>query len=267
MADIEEIRDINGNLRRLGSLAPPTGFVSSFKTFEAEQPLYTDQQIRDIVTSPNRVPMRRVFGSEWITDQKSHGSCNGFAGAAAMSKARYLRGIRDKLILSGAFLYSLINGGRDQGSALEAGLKAIQKSGICPADLVTWDMIYPNDQPSNAKSEALKHKGFKCFAVQTEQGFRSALAAGFPVIVAVHAGQNFQRLNSQGIAGVDNGGGNHAIHSYDIEIINGREYYLTDNSWNTSYGAGGRVLLPWESFAQTFVNHTFYAVASTQEAE
>lgn len=267
MDDIDQIIDRSGHVRRLGSLAPPEGFVSSFRTFEAEMPLYDDDEIRTIITDPGRVPLRRVFPSYWITDQKSHGSCNGFAGAAALSKARWLRGIRDKMILSGAFLYSLINGGRDNGSMLEDGLREVQKTGICPASLVGWDAIYPKQQPANARSEAAKHKGMKCYAVQTKQGFRSALAAGFPVIVAVQAGGNFQRLNAQGIAGVDSGGGNHAIHSYDIEIIGGKEYYLTDNSWGTSYGQSGRCLLAWESFAQTFGRHTFYAIASTEEID
>lgn len=264
--EIDQIIDESGEVRRLGSLLPPEGFVSSFQTFEVEHPVWDDTQIRRVITDPNRMPRRKLFGDYWIMDQKSHGSCNGFAIAGALSRARYLRGIMDKLLLSGAFAYSTMNGGRDQGSALEDGLRNVQSIGICPADLVKWDMIYPNQQPRNAKEEAAKHKGFKCYAAQTMQGFRTGIAAGFMGVIAVHAGSNFQRLDSRGIAGVDNGPGNHAIGCDDLCMIGGKEVFDAVNSWNLRYGTQGRAYLTEDSFKQTFGKHTFYLVASTLEA-
>lgn len=266
--EIEEIRDLNGDLRRLGSLMPPKGFVTSFKVWgDSEHPVLDDSQIRRLITDPDRVRRRLLFDLYWILNQRDKGSCNGFAGAAALSKARYLRGWRDKTLLSGAFLYSLINGGRDQGSMLEDGLREVQKTGLPPQDLVPWDQIYPNQQPRNAREEAAKHKGLCAYAVETKQGFRSALALGFPVIVAVHAGRNFMRLNNSGIAGVDNGSGNHAVHCDDICLVNGTEVYDHANSWGPSYGTYGRSYLTWDHFAQTFGNHVFYAISSTEEKE
>ena len=263
--EIEEILDADGFPRRLGSLPVPDGFVSAFRTYESEHPVLDDSDIKKLIQSPVRVPRRAIFGDRWIMDQRNHGSCNGFAGAGGLSKARYLRGIQDGLLLSGAFLYSLINGGRDQGSALEDGLTAVRKYGIAPADLVPWDQIYPREQPANARAEALKHKGLSCWAVQTKQGFRSALALGFPVIVAVHAGSNFSRINQSGIAGVDNGIGNHAVHCDDITIVGGKEVYDHAGSWGLRYGQKGRAYLTWDSFAQTFGKHQFYAIGSTLE--
>lgn len=213
-------------------------------------------------TVPNGTLITRRSGKMLI----SGNSCNGYAGAGAYAKARYLRGYTDGKLFSGAFLYSLINGGRDQGSSLESGLKALQKTGVCEASTVTWDMIYPRMQPANAKTEAAEHLGYKCYAVQSRQGFRTAVAAGFPVIVAVHAGRNFQRL-SNGIAGVDNGPGNHAVHVDDISLIDGKECYDMQNSWNLSYGENGRAWLTWDSFEQTFGKHTFYAIPSTEEGD
>lgn len=266
MADeIEPIIDETGKERRCGSLLPPRGFVSSFQTFESEKPVWDDSDILKAIRARQK-PRRQTFAPKWVQDQKSHGSCNGYAGAGAYAKARYLRGYTDGELFSGAFLYSLINGGRDQGSALESGMKAIQKTGICKASTVSWDMIYPNKQPANAKTEAAQHKGLQCYAVQTRQGFRTAVAAGFPVIVAVHAGRNFQRL-SNGIAGVDNGPGNHAVHVDDISLIGGKECYDMQNSWNLSYGENGRAWLTWDSFEQTFGRHVFFAVASTEEGD
>lgn len=265
---IERITDINWNVRSLGTLAPPEGFVSAFKVFEKEQPIYDDADIRRMILDPHRASRRnKLFGPSWIQNQFSKGSCNGYASAGSLAKARRLRGIRDNLLLSGSWLYSLMNGGRDNGSMLEDGLQFVQSHGICPASLVPWDMIYQHQMPANAKTEAAKHKGLVCFAVKTKQGFRSALAAGFPVIVAVQAGGNFQRLDAKGIAGVDSGRGNHAIHCDDICIINGSEVYDTCNSWGLGYGDQGRAYSRWESFEQTFGTHTFYAIGSTEEVD
>lgn len=266
--DIEEIVDETGEVRRLGSLCPPDGFVSAFEqTFEDEKPVWTDEEIRRVITDPNRTPRRRVFAKEWIVNQGSWGSCNGHACALALSRARYLRGIQDKLILSGSWVYSLINSGGDNGSALEDGLKAIQKYGACPADLVKPSMIYPKLQPKNAKDEAAKHKGLACWRVATKQGFRTAVAAGFPVIVAVHAGSRFQKQNASGIVGVDSGNGNHACLVDDLLLLHGSEVFDLANSWGLNYGTEGRAYLTWDSFEQPFSRHTFFAIGSTSEIE
>lgn len=265
--ELEEFADIHGNLRRCGSLAPPAGFVSSFQTWESERPVWDDSDIRRALTDSNRTPRRKIFGTRWMQNQRNHGSCNGYAGAGGLSKARWLRGITDGIILSGAFLYSLINGGRDQGSMLEDGLNRITVDGLPPEDLVPWNQIYPNQQPREAREIAKKRRGLIAYACQTKQGFRTAMAAGYPCIVAVHAGSRWQRQNAQGISGVDNGRGNHAVHCDDAAIIGGQEVYDLCNSWGTGFCDDGRTYVTWDSFEQTFGIHTFYAIASTEDAD
>ena len=263
--ELEPFFDENGEERRNGTLMPPENFVSSFRTFESEHPVWDDADILRAIQDPNRVPGRVQFGSEWVQNQLQHGSCGGWAGAGCLAKARVRRGL-PKLLLSGSFLYALANRGRDNGSDPEDIMTALGTNGAPAADLVTANMIFPNQQPASAKAEALKHRGLDCYAIQTKQGFRTALAAGFPVAVVVQAGKNFQRLNSQGISGVDAGNGDHAIASDGIEIINGTEVYDTQNSWGLNYGQNGRTYLTWDSFAQPWLRFTFYAVASTEEA-
>lgn len=264
--DIPMIIDANGDVRRLGSLLPPAGFVSALPTFEKEYPVWEDDQIRKIVTDPNRKPSRIRFDSSWIKNQLNFGSCNGFAGASSLSKARVKRGL-SRVDLSGSYLYSRINGGRDRGSMLADGMDAVQKFGIAPESMVNAKMIYPNLQPAGADAEALKHRGLVAYAVQTKQGFRTAMAAGFPVIVAVQAGSRFQTFNGSGIAYVDGGSGNHAVHVDDIQVVNGTEVYDMANSWGLSFGQQGRLYLSWDSFAQTFTTHVFYAIGSTFDKE
>lgn len=272
MAEIEIIHDATGEERRLGSWVNPDDFVCAFPTFESyleglgESP-WDDQQIKRVITDPDRVPRRKVFGPSWIQNQRSKGSCNGYALGGGLSKSRYLRGIQDKLLLSGAFPYSLMNSGSDNGSALSAGLKVVEQYGSCPESLVPWDQIYPRLQPASAKAEAAKHKGLICYAAGTIQGLKTGLAKGFVAIVAVHAGGNFQRLNSQGIAMVDSGRGNHAVAIDDLCIVGGTMVFDMPNSWGTGYGQAGRAYLTEDSLEQPWSNHTAYLIASTEEAE
>lgn len=266
MDDIPEIIDRNGEVRRLGSLAPPPGFVSAFKTFEAEHPLWEDADIKLALLAPDRVVSRLKYGAAWRQNQKSKGSCNGYAGAACLARARFQQSSdREPLLLSGAFLYSLINRGQDRGSVLEDGMKAVQEYGCPPEALVPWDQIYPQQQPPNAKAEAAKHKGLECYAVQTKQGLRTALAAGFSVIAAVHVGSRFDTLKN-GVCGVDNGPGNHAVCIDGLILRNGSELYDMANSWGLSFGDEGRGYLTWDHFAQTFGQHVFYAIPTMQES-
>ena len=264
--ELEPFFDDQNNERRNGTLMPPENFVSSFRTFESEHPVWEDADILRAIQDPNRVPRRQLFGNAWIVNQLKHGSCQGMATAGILSKARYLRGLTDGLILSGAWIYSLTNFGRDSGSNPEDGMKVVQASGAPPASLVTPNMIFPNLQPASAKAEAMKHRGLDCYAVQTKQGFRTALASGFPVVVVVSAGNNFQKLNAAGIAGADPGNGDHAISADDLCIVNGTEVIDCANSWGLHYGQNGRVYLTWDSFASPFNRFTFYACTSTEEA-
>lgn len=248
-----------------GMLPLPVGHVCFAPLFEDRIPLLTKSEIEDIAKG-GAADGRNLFPRrEWVMDQKSHGSCNGFAGAGALSAARVRRGNNiEKILLSGAYLYSLINRGQDNGSLLNEGMKALQESGCATADTVPWDHIYPRQQRPEAANEAKRFKAFECYKVGSQDGLWSALALGFDCVVAVHAGNNFMRLDGNGVAGVDRGPGNHAVRADGIAWV-GEPAATHIGSWNVSYGKDGGSLLTWKSFAQTFGNHDFYAVRSTSD--
>lgn len=257
-----EIVDGAGEIRKLGCLLPPAGRVCALPVFEDAAPQLTDAEIESIARS-GVMDGRKKFDSSWIKDQKSHGSCNGFAGAEALSRARVRRGL-ERVDLSGAYLYSLINGGSDNGSMLVDGMEAIQH-GLATEATVGWDAIYPNRyDTAKAKAESDRFKAFECYQVRTLKGYWSALALGWDTVVAVHVGNRFMSLDSNGIAGVDSGPGNHAVCVDGLIWVNG----LTGtgaNSWNLTYGAQGRMNLVEDHFRQTFPNHGFYAIRSTMD--
>jgi len=270
MADeiaIPQIIDKGGVVRRLGTLISDPMKLRAMTPYSEAFPnkIFDPSDIRRIIADPNRLNRRATFNARWRTDQKSHGSCNGFAIANCAKKIRFLRGIDDGWIPSGAYSYSKMNGHRDNGSAIVDDVEVAQKWGFAPADLVTWDMIYPESQPANADAEAAKHKGILAYITYEIVEVLSALAVGFPCVVVAMAGNRFLQLDSDGIAGVDNGVGNHAISSDDVVDIKGSLVLDTENSWGTSYGTQGRMYLRQESIAQTIKAHGVCVLPSMDE--
>jgi len=277
MPSVDIITDPNGVIRRCATQPNPAGYVSKLKSVTSSDPklLYSDADIRTHLADPNRVPSRVRFDSSWILDQRSKGSCEGHAEANVLGRGRVRRGLQ-KILFSGAYCYSKVNGGQDNGASLDDGRQALERWGACPADLVTWEMIYPELQPKNADEEAAKHKGIVALAIGDNstpdldffQVLKSVLDAGYDCVVAVHVGNNFQNLDANGVAGVDSGPGNHAVCIDDVKFDEKTGLWLFDmaNSWGKQFGTDGRAYLRKEHFVQTRKNHTFWCLFSTNEA-
>jgi hypothetical protein len=259
--EAEPFIDINGEQRLLGTL-PLAGAVvrCTLPTYEAQGPMF---EKADLIRFAGEMDTRgrSRFDSSYIADQKNHGSCNGFAAAAALGRARVRRGLK-RVDLSGAYIYSLMNGGRDNGSVLVDGMDNVQTTGIATAATVPWNKIYPNQyDKAKADAEAKRFKAHECYVLTTEIAFFSALAAGFDVVLAVHAGNNFMRLNSDGISGSDRGPGNHATAADGYTVINGELCADMVNSWGLSFGTQGRCWISWSRhLVGTVQYHGFYAM-------
>lgn len=208
---------------------------------------------------------RKKFDESWVQNQRHYGSCNGFAGATALAKARVARGLK-RVDLSGAYLYSLINGGVDRGSMLDDGMMAVQNRGVATKKTVPWNAIYPNQyDKAKADAEATKYKGWECYPVETLDGYWTALALGFIVVTAVHAGSRFMRVDgAEGVAGVDSGPGNHAVHADGLVWV-GELGATGENSWDVTYGKRGRMILLEDHYTQPSRYHVSYAFRSTTE--
>jgi hypothetical protein len=264
--DITQIIDDYGVPRELGTIPQLPGFTSAMPVYaDSGKPMFTLDQLRTMAVERDTLGSTK-FDASFIKDQRSHGSCNGFAAAYALTKARIRRGL-PRVDLSGAFAYSLMNGGRDNGSLLEDGMQAIMEHGIAPESLVKWDMIYPRQQPANAKAEALRYRAFECYAAPTELELFSGLAAGFDAVFAVDVNDSFMRLDRDGVAGGGRGVGNHAVSGDGYGVLPSGELFADGvNSWNTSYGAQGRMRLTYaRHFANTTKYHMIYLVRSATD--
>ena len=257
---------LDGTIRKLGTIPQADGFVNEFPAYaDAGHPMFTLDELRQYAGTIDTTG-RSKFDSSWSKDQKSHGSCNGYAGAAALSRARVRRRL-PRVDLSGAYLYSLINGGKDRGSLLNDGMNAIQQHGICTEATVGWDAIYPNRQPAGAAAEAKRFVAHECYGLHSEEELFSALMAGFDCVVAVDVDNSFMKLDGSGVAGGGRGPGNHAINLDGYKVLSDGTL-AADNlgSWGVNVHDKGRCWLTWRRhFAQTVKKHGFYAIRSASD--
>lgn len=253
--------------RQLGLLKPPAGFVSALPRLEQTVPALALGELHSIAAS-GVADGRQKF--DWVTgliaDQGSAGSCNGWAGARALTRARIRRGL-SPVLLSGSYLYSLINGGRDNGSMLEDGMLTLQSRGCASDAVVSANEIYPSQYDrQKADHEASYYKAFECYAVETMEGLFTAAAIGFDLVVAVDVQSDFSKLDVNGFPHGGSGGGNHAVAADGMIAVNGELALTAYNSWGPRWGQNGRMLLTWSRhFVKTFHNHTFYAIRSSTD--
>lgn len=227
--------------------------------YEDSQPMLSVEEIRELVSSENRTPARKRFPADkWIRSQGSRGSCNGYAGAWALSRARVMAGL-DFVALSGEFLYSMINGGRDSGSMLDDGMKAIQERGVAREELVRHESYLWSQMSEQARQDANRFKAFEAYRVDSELGLASGLALGFIGVVAVHASNSWSSLNG-GISRRSLGPGNHAVVCQDV-AFNGRLLFDIANSWGRSWGSDGHTWNTWDDhLVEPNKYHDFYLI-------
>ncbi len=278
-SDLLEIQDGSGIVRKCGALPPDlTKVKSAFgpggtQYWEDIRPdlVCTEAEIVKMLTanSSTRTPRRTIFSDpHWVKegDQKQVGSCNGWQTTSIASKLRWLRGIQDGLVLSGSYLYSLINGGNDNGSALQDDIGAMTTYGACPASMCDANTWHRN-QTKQFDSEAAKHKQLDWHPVKSLDGFWSAIYWGALGGACLDANNAFANYNGNGIAPTGSGIGNHATHVDDVVIYKGSLAGETVNNWGLGWGSNGRGLVNTGTYQRSFQNHQFYVAFSTAEAD
>lgn len=179
-----------------------------------------------------------------VFDQGQHGSCVGHGWASALMKARASRGMKQQ-ILSPTYLYSLINGNRDQGAVISDGIEALQTVGTCLFSTVGENRIYQSQMPAGARAEAARFKlGAAYHCASWAEAISAVLTGLFFPVFGLQVGNNFMRFDRYGVAGHDRGPGNHCLHGDGVKYLpDGRWVIDVPNSWGTSFGDGGRLLM------------------------
>lgn len=256
----------DGEKRKLGLLDDDLNVARTFKVFSDVYPVLSESEIRDRLSSQERKSAREIFGPSWIKDQDGIGACQGYASASCIERCRFMSG-QEHVKLSGDFAYSLVNGGRDMGSTLSAGLRAAAEVGYAPFDtpgLRRWE-YRKNRMPREAFELAARFKGLEGYRVNSPLELASALAQNFFAVVAVHAGRGYGSMDRRGISQGGNGRGNHAVCIDDVIYDTQASTFKFDqpNSWATRWGDQGRVFLTWDRHLRTTNQyHAFYVFPS-----
>jgi hypothetical protein len=250
---------IAGEERKLGLTEESTATVMA--SYAASGPMFSKQEIDEAITDSFWIKAADVFGDVWIKDQNGRGACAGYAAASALERARARRGLT-YVELSGDGIYAAVNRGVDQGSGLENNMVWLRDNGIPPAELVPRHEYRKSRIPAKAYEEAKRFKGIECYAIRSEIELASALTAGFPVVIACHAGNGGR--SPDGLIDWTNGVGNHSVVCDDIRLRNGVWEYQIANSWGLRWGERGRGWLRWANHLSNPVrHHMFYAIRST----
>lgn len=203
------------------------------------------------------------YDVSWTKNQNGWGKCASSAATYAVEKARHING-QPRIELSDDYLYSLVNGGRDQGSTLSANLQAITQKGIATRRTVKEGQITRRMyETATADREALRFRAHEGFATPSEQEVVAALLSGKPVVIAIHVGRNWRNFDRDGVLIGDRGPGNHSEHLDHVRYNRqkGRFEFREHSSHGTSQGEGGFFWVTWnQHLATVHSSHVFYAV-------
>jgi len=221
----QEFVEQGGERRMLVAFNSPAKF-GALPSYSEHLPVFPESEWYEIDRS-------NMFGSpDWILDQDGHGSCVAQGWVGALRRARVSAGMKD-VKLSPCFLYAQINDNRDQGAIISDGIGALKKTGTCPFDIVGQNPIYWRQMPEKAKEEAPRFKLADAYRCNTWQETVSALLTGrFYVVYGYMVGNNFGRFDKYGVAGHDNGPGNHCNMAEGLRKLPDGRWVLDDvNSW------------------------------------
>lgn len=202
-----------------------------------------------------------------ILDQGQHGSCVGHGCCTAFTLAWMIQG-EDLTRFSSCYLYSLLNGGRDQGASIGDSIAALQSHGICLESTVPEGRIFRGQyDAAKADAEAANYKLLEAYQFNDPAEKATAIQMGFSVADSVMVGRTFNGLNYRGIdglAGVDRGPGNHCTCAAGMKKLpSGLWVYIHQNSWTTRWGLQGRYLTCDDHInAQSYYEGVVYRVVS-----
>ena len=199
--------------------------------------------------------------SEFQKNQGGVGSCNFYMqGGITERLIRKQFGFYVKL--SPEFGYAEAVNGRDMGSLLTESLALGQKVGLPPYERRHWQKYSKSDFTREDRTNAAFFRGFEWEPIDTWlEGF-IALCLDYPLATAIHAGRNYESIQTsgkyRGFCGVDNGKGNHAVLCDKPVVINGIPGAEQPGSWGTNIHKEGIAVLHGDHFKQTMPYHQFW---------
>ena len=222
-----------GEERKLGMLPPTEEEENLLQAGDNELP-EVDESKYKIVTHEECKRIVELFLSFFLLNQKNHGSCVGFSAAGALMWLLFFSGyLKAGMKLSGAYIYSWINGNRDAGASIVAALNALKQYGTCLEATVGWNTIYRRQMPDGADTEAKRFMLEMGMRISGYRNIVSALQVGKPVQIGVQAGNAFNRFDDEGVCGYAGRGSNHSVFVAPLAVRkkDGTLKFPMINSW------------------------------------
>lgn len=222
--------EIAGGWRVLAALRPSLELRTAFARFSARYPVVPRDAWRDVDYSWHGIRTR---------DQRSTSSCTGHAIQAAFMTLRAAAGM-PKVELSATFPYAQVNGGVDRGASVSALLRVLMQLGTCTEAECTLDQLFKNQISVQAYKTAEDYRLQEGFACRTFDEFASSLVLGFTGAIGIMVGQNFGRLDRNGVAPLpDVAIGGHALAIVGLKKLGGEWHLKLHNSWGENFGFDG----------------------------
>lgn len=232
------IIDDTGEKRYLACFNSPETIDDKYAAGVEELP---DSEIKEVDYS---------FADPRILNQKRTSGCVGWSAAKLLRLMLALRGAMPVPNISPAFIYALINGGRDAGANLYQSFKVLVEIGAALEEVVPDNQIFRRMIAESAFEQAKRFKLSKGTRVQTFRQIISQLTIGNLCSGGIMVDQNFMNFaNDNGV--IRRGGrrvGGHAITFVGTKKFNGKWKVKFVNSWAESYGLRGYGYLGEEWF-------------------
>jgi hypothetical protein len=234
---------VDGVTRHLGCLAPRPDF-GGLPKFGAANALIPR-------TSWGEVDLSPLAGDVW--DQGQHGSCVGHGSTKAYEIAfRLAGGTVPPSGFSPTSLYALVNGGRDGGAVVSDAMDALIDTGVCTMAECPESVIFKRNIPASADATRSRFRVADAFHCDSFDAIGSALQLGYPVSFGITLALNFQKVDSEGVAGHGWGVlGGHCMCAYGTKKLQGGAWAIrVRNSWGKSWGLNGDCLLIEQHFGR-----------------
>lgn len=203
------------------------------------------------------VPVQRSFPHEFtcshlpdVYNQGGIGSCVAFTLAEILESVRY-KETGNKVRISPGFIYGNRYSGDYTGEGMmpNQALSALRKDGAPSYERMSVNMPYPVCYEIIKNNPTLKEIGkpqriASYIRLNNNDEIRTALQTMGPVAMMIGIYNSF--YSSGGV--VPQVGLNETLRGYHLIMVYGWEgaYFKIQNSWGTTWGSGGRALLPMD---------------------
>ena len=205
-----------------------------------------------------------------IGDQGQLGSCTAWASLAAYRYELDKQKLTDfdPSELAEYYWTRALEGttSSDAGATIRDAVKTIAKTGVAPEKLWPYNVAKFNQAPpSGAKQSASHHLALQYQSVpQNLTSIKSALAAGFPVIIGISVYESFESdpVVHTGVVPMPSPNeqllGGHALLLVGYDDATRR--FTTRNSWGIGFGDHGYVYLPYGYLTTPQLSSDFWII-------